>query len=535
MNTNRCRLMKGCGLLVMGLMGMSSALMAAPRQTKPNIIFILADDMGYGDVGCYNENCKIPTPHLDRLGKEGMRFTDAHTNSSVCTPTRYGILTGRYAWRTRKKNGVLQGHSSPLIERDRGTVASLLKAQGYATACIGKWHLGMDWTSRDGKTVSESNGQNVDFSAPIRNGPLERGFDYFFGISASLNMPPHAFIENRNVVGELTYLDDAEELKEHNISGKTGWVAAGYRQDQVLPTLTRKAVAWIRKHTRDHSEEPFFLFLPLNAPHAPIVPSKDYLDRSGIGRYGDFCMEVDGSVGEILKTLDELNLAGSTMVIFTADNGCSPQAHFGDLQAQGHYPSYIYRGLKGSLWEGGHRMPFLVRWPDVVKEGTQCHQTICVTDFLATLADMLKVAIPDHVGQDSVSFFPALQGKPLPGSSERGIVHHSDAGHFSIRRGKWKLVLHEKGGTRRHNPKDGPVSNPAALQLFDMEKDPSETTNVQHLHREKVEQLSMLLANYIAKGRSTPGVPQENDPGKHWTQIEVLKKFLVNRTAVPSK
>ena len=493
--------------------------------SRPNIIYILADDMGFGDVSCNNENSKIQTPHIDRLGAEGLRCTDAHTSSGVCTPTRYGILTGRYSWRTAKKSGVLQGHSPHLIDPRRETVASFLKKRGYATACIGKWHLGMTWAAKDTGEVNGSTGQNVDFDKPIENGPLDVGFDTYFGISASLNMPPHAFIENQNLLGTLSYLKTKEQLKQHNISGKAGWSAREYKQDQVLMQLAKKSTTWIAAHAK----EPFFVYLPLSAPHAPIVPSDDFLDKSGIGTYGDYCLEVDWVVGRILKTLDEKNISKNTLVIFTADNGCSPQAKFDRLHAQGHFPSYVYRGLKGSLWEAGHRVPFLVRWPAQVKPGTQSDRLICTTDLLATVADLHDSKLPDHVGEDSVSFLPVLRGEEQADEVRGGMVMHSDSGHFAIRRGKWKLVLHDQGGTRRKNPADKPVKNPADLQLFDMDKDSSETINIQHEFPEKVTELTMLLADFVNRGRSTQGIPQKNDPmtgRKQWTEIDCIKEYL---------
>jgi len=495
-------------------------------STAPNIIYILADDMGYGDVSVLNKESGIPTPNIDRIASGGISFTDAHTPSSVCTPTRYGLLTGRYAWRTSLKKGVLQGHSSPLIDPHRETVASFLKSQGYGTACVGKWHLGMEWASSDGERVNGSNGKNVDISSPVTAGPTDLGFDYYFGISASLNMPPHAYVENNSLLGNVLYLEGKEQLRKAAIQGKDGWWDPEYRQEDVLPEFTDRAIRWMENHHSAHPEDPFFLYMPLNAPHAPIVPNEDFAGQSRLGKYGDFCMEVDWSVGLLLDWLDKKGLSENTMIIFTADNGCSPQAGFEKLQALGHYPSHIFRGLKGSLWEGGHRVPFLVRWPALVEKGTVSDLPICLTDLMATLADLAGERLEPDVGEDSFSFLEALSGGTPPWAEERGIVHHSDAGHFSIRRGKWKLVLHEKGGTRRHNPKDLPIVNPAAIQLFDMSIDPSETTNIKHLHPEMVADLSSLLAGYISEGRSNAGPVVDNDQAKRWPQIEILDDYL---------
>jgi arylsulfatase A-like enzyme len=500
----------------------------AAAQNKPNIIYILADDMGYGDVGCFNENSKIPTPNLNRLADEGMRFTDAHTNSSVCTPTRYGILTGRYSWRTSLKKGVLGGHSPHLIDPQRETVASLLKKQGYATACVGKWHLGMDWASIDGAGVKKTAARNVDFSKPIVNGPLDMGFDHYFGISASLNMDPHAFIENRKVEGTLEFLADSKAIKARGFTGaKPGWASKELRQDQVLPTFTKKTVGWIKEHHKKNPTQPFFVYMPLNSPHSPIVPSENFKDKSGLNPHGDFCMETDWAVGEVVKAVDELGIAENTLIIFTADNGTSPMAKLEKMQEQGHYSMYIYRGLKGSLNEGGHRVPFIARWPKVVKEGSASGDVICTTDLMATAAEIVGAKLDDKAGEDSVSFYDALKGKKLAGNDHRGVVHHSDAGIFSVRRGKWKLIFDDKGGSRRKNPKDKPVKNPAKYHLFDMENDAVESTNLLEKHPEVAKELKMLLADFVNKGRSTPGSVQENDPmEKDWKQIEVVKEFI---------
>jgi len=489
---------------------------------KPNIVYILADDMGEGDVHAYNKDCKFPTPNIDRLAGEGVKFMDPHTGSSVCTPTRYGIMTGRYAWRTKLKSGVLHGHSPHLIDPARETVATFMKKQGYATACIGKWHLGMDWTSTDGKEVNSTAPGNVDFSAPLKNGPLDVGFDYYFGISASLNMDPHAFIENRNVQGTMEFLKDKAAVKARGFEGaKPGWAAKEFVQSEVLPVFTRKTCAWIRQH----KDQPFFVYMPLNAPHSPIVPNAEFAGKSGLSPHGDFCMETDWAVGQVLKSLDELKLSENTIVIFTADNGTSPAAKFAPMQAQGHFPSWIYRGLKGTLWEGGHRVPFVVRWPGNVQPDSICKQPICTTDLLATLADLFGQTLPDNVGEDSVSFLPALKGSAIPNLENRCIIHHSDAGVFAIRHGKWKLVLDKNGGSRRRNPKDQPIINSADVQLFDMEKDAVESTNLSAEYPEVVDSLKKDLAKIIFTGRSTPGMPQKNDPmngKKTWKQIAVV-------------
>ena len=502
---------------------------------KPNIIYILADDMGVGDVKVYNKGCKFPTPALDKLAAEGMMFTDAHTNSSVCTPTRYGILTGRYSWRTSRKSGVTQGLSSHLIDPNRETVASLLKKMGYATACIGKWHLGMDWTLKDGSLADNKSDQSqVDLNKKIENGPNQNGFDYYFGMAASANHSPHCFIEDGFTVGELEVLDDKQK-KAAGIDGKPGLVAKGFKQSEILPRFTQKTCEWIKKQATEKPDQPFFVYMPLNSPHSPIVPSAGFEGKSGLSSHGDFCMETDWSVGEVVKTLKDLGIDDNTMIIFTADNGTSPMAKFEPMQEQGHFPSYIYRGLKGETYEGGHRVPFIVKWPQQVNSGKVSDQIICTTDLMATAAEINGVKLANNAGEDSVSFLPALREQAIPGIDVRAVVHHSDAGVFAIRQGKWKLLLDNIGGSRRSNPKDKPVIDDAEIQLFDMANDPQESTNLSQKNPEIVEKLKKQLAEYVNHGRSNVGSPVSNDPmeaKKTWPQLWSLKAYLNEGTLV---
>ncbi|VGO18928.1 sulfatase family protein [Pontiella sulfatireligans] len=514
------------GKAVLVSIALASSCIAADR---PNIIYILADDMGPGDVAAYNKDSKIPTPHLDRMAKEGMMFMDSHTGSGVCTPTRYGIITGRYAWRTRLKSQVLQGFSPHLIEPGRETAASLLKKQGYNTACFGKWHMGMDWQSTDGNELKSSKPVNVDLSAPIQNGPLDVGFDYYFGISASLNMDPHAYIENRMFQGTPEYVKDLKGMDALGYiqPAKPGWIAKEFKQDQVLPDIAKKTCEWIR----EQAGNPFFIYMPLNSPHSPIVPSSLFKDKSGLNVHGDFCMETDWAVGEVLKTLDELGIADNTLVIFTADNGTSPKAGFPEMAKKGHHSSWIYRGMKGTNWEGGHRTPFIARWPDEVKAGSRSDQLICTADFLATCAEIGGAKLGDEAGEDSVSFFPALKGEQIPGGKNRLVIHHSDKGVFSIRSGKWKVMFDDFGGSGRGDPrKDEAIINAASLQLFDMDTDAVENVNLAAAHPEVVEQLKMKLAGVIKNGRSTSGAAQPykmiGRKGEEWSQLSVVQEYL---------
>lgn len=472
-------------LVVAGLAPVASAETPA---SPPNIVYILCDDLGYGDVHCLNPHrCKIATPQIDRMASEGMIFTDAHSSSSVCSPTRYGIMTGRYNWRTRLQKGVLQGYSTPLIAADRLTVPALLKRHGYATACIGKWHLGMGLEK----------GQP---SPMITDGPTTRGFDAYFGISASLDMPPFAFIDNDRFTEPLT--TTKKWLR-------AGPAAAGFEAVDVLPTLTRHAVEFIGAQAG--AGRPFFLYLPLNAPHTPIVPSKPWQGKSGLSDYGDFVMETDWAVGEVLAAIDKAGAGGNTLVILTSDNGCSRAAHIDQLQARGHHPSADLRGSKADIFDGGHRIPFVARWPNHVKAGSRSDQTVCLVDLMATCAEIVGAKLPPNAGEDSVSILPALVGTDRAPLRE-AVVHHSINGSFAIRQGRWKLELcADSGGWSDPKPGSKEAQGLPPTQLYDLVADLGETNNVYAEHPEVVARMTTALEAIVANGRSTPGPKQSND------------------------
>lgn len=490
-----------------------AALHVSTPAAPPNVVFILCDDLGYGDVKCFNPDGKIATPQMDALAAGGMRFTDAHTSSSVCTPTRYGVMTGRYNWRSRLQSGVLGGLSPRLIESGRETVASYLKTRGYTTACIGKWHLGMDWVKLPGKDVTElgietpQQVRNVDYNQPITNGPNSVGFDYYFGISASLDMVPYCYIENDRVTQSPT-----ESVKlPMNKGGKESWTregpgAPGFDGVGVLPELTRRAVRYVREKAA--GGKPFFLYLPLASPHTPILPSPAWQGRSGLNAYADFVMETDDAIGQVAAALKEKGIDENTLLIVTSDNGCSPSADYPSLTAHGHNPSAAWRGTKADIYEGGHRVPFIARWPAVVKPATTYPHPVCLVDLLATCAEVLGEKLPPHVGEDSVSLLPALRGGTQP--VREAVVHHSITGAFSIRQGSWKLELCPgSGGWSSPRPGQEPDSAPR-IQLFDLKSDPSETRNIQAEHPDVVKGLTRLLEKYVADGRSTPGTAQPN-------------------------
>ncbi len=495
------------------------AMGASRREGRPNIVYILADDLGSGDVRCLNPSGKIATPNLDRLAAAGMAFTDAHSGSAVCTPTRYGILTGRYAWRTRLQAGVLGGCSPRLIEPGRLTVAELLRRAGYRTTAIGKWHLGMDWALKPDKprftdAIEEgADGWNVDFTRPIAGGPNAIGFDEYFGISASLDMVPYTFIADDRVTAIPT-VDKQFPMMRGRDGGSTrrGPAAADFEARDVLPALTRRAVATIRRHAdAARTGRPLFLYLALSAPHTPIDPEGPWQGKSGLNPYADFVMQVDAAVGEVLDALDERGLTDQTLVIFTSDNGCSPEAKFPELLARGHDPSLGFRGHKADIFEGGHRVPFLVRWPGVVAPGRRSDQLICLTDLMATCAEILGERLPDAAGEDSVSILPALEGRDRRPLRE-AVVHHSINGSFAIRQGDWKLALcPDSGGWSAPRPGTKAAVDLPPIQLYNLASDPAERHNVQDQHPDVVARLTRLLERYVDEGRSTPGPPRKND------------------------
>ncbi len=497
----------------------SFAAVAPAAGPKPNIVYILCDDLGYGDVGCLNPDGKIATPRMDAVAREGMTFTDAHSGSAVCTPTRYGVLTGRYAWRSKLQSGVLGGLSPALIEPGRMTVASLLKQNGYHTACVGKWHLGLDWVKQSGKDVNELNIEspqqvnNVDFSKPFANGPLAHGFDEYFGISASLDMVPYTFLRNDRVE-VLPTTEKAFAMMQGREGGKTrlGPAAAEFEDHHVLPALTRETIRIIESQAAAaKAGKPFFIYVPLASPHTPICPTPPWQGKSGLNPYADFVMETDDCIGQMVDAIDKAGLKDNTLVIVTSDNGCSPQAKYEELLEKGHNPSHVFRGHKADIFEGGHRVPFLVRWPAKVKAGTTTDQLVWLGDLMATAAEIVGVKLPDSAGEDSVSILPVLEGRATRPIHE-AVVHHSINGSFAIRQGPWKLaVCPDSGGWSfpRPNNKEASKDLPRR-QLFNLQAEIDEQTNLEADQSELIDRLQALLEKYVAEGRSTPGAPQKN-------------------------
>ena len=479
---------------------------------KPNIVLILADDLGYGDISAFNDRTSLVTPNLDRLCENGIRFTDAHSNSSVSTPSRYGIMTGRYAFRSDLKEGVLGGFSSPLIAEDRSTVASMLSSCGYSTAMIGKWHLGWNWSCRDGKP------DKVDYSGPVTGGPVDRGFDYFYGIAASLDMSPYVYVENNMPTAVPDKV--SEDISKGILMQRSGPQSPDFEHKDCLPNFTQRAVEYIKAHKDD--ENPFFLYVPLTAPHTPVLPSEEFAGKSGISPYCDFVLMVDSMVGKIAGAVEESGISENTIIIFTSDNGCSPVAEIAKMKKAGHSPNYIYRGSKSDIYDGGHRIPLIISWGDRY-HGRVEDQLISLTDFYATFADLAGYLLRDDEAEDSYSFKAVLDGT---GKSARAdVIHHSVDGRFAIRKGDWKLVFWPgSGGWGSPNEKSKNWNTLPEYQLFNMKNDPSEKNNLYGTHKKIEKELTESFRKYIMDGRSTPGEPQKNDGGSSWKQIEFLFK-----------
>lgn len=476
------------------------------ESAPPNIVYILADDLGYGDIAAYNPASRIKTPNLDRLVGQGMRFTDAHSPSSVCTPTRYGILTGRYCWRSRVPQGVLRGYGRALLEEDRTTVADLLQKSGYTTGVVGKWHLGLDWVIRTpyqdsinpqtasisaGGLVQEMNADWLDFSQPPTDGPLDHGFDYSFILPASLDMPPYCYLENDTLLDIPDAYTPGNDLDMgyYGAFWRAGRIAPGFKFEEVLPTFTEKAADFIGTHAAD--DQPFFLYFPLAAPHTPWVAKDAFKGSSMAGDYGDFVQMVDATVGRIMETLDANGLADNTLLIFTSDNG--PFWREDKIEEFDHRAAGQLRGMKSDIYEGGHRVPFVVRWPGQIAAGTASDHTTTLTNLMASCADLLEAELSEDTAEDSYSIWPILMGQASENTAGQAVIHHSGGGHFAIRQGNWKLV--EKLGSggftapQRVEPEPGGPQG----QLYDLAADPMETNNLYLERPEVVEQLTAEL------------------------------------------
>ena len=474
-----------CRALACGSAALTTPLAAASRR-PPNIVYLLADDLGWGDLDCYNPDSAVPTPYTNRFAEQGVRFTDMHSPSSVCTPTRYGILTGRYCWRSRLKSGVLQGYSPALIEPGRLTVPAMLRQRGYYTAGVGKWHLGL------------GDREKTDYTQPLRPGPLDIGFDSYFGIPSSLDFEPYLYFENDRVVEQPTSTTKGATQPPRGVFWRPGAIAPHFQFPEVLPTLTDKAVSIVRERARN-PRQPFFLYFALSAPHTPWVPVQPFLGRSKAGLYGDFVAQVDDSFGRVLRALDEAHLADNTLVIVTSDNGAhwTPE----DKAAWPHRANADWRGMKADIWDAGHRIPFLARWPGKIKPATVSNQIGCLTDLMATAADIVDFKLPNNAAEDSYDLLPALLGRARS-PIRQAVVHHSNQGMFSIREQNWKLELGLGSGGFSTPVSLDPVPGGPQGQLYDLAKDPAESDNVYLQHPDVVVRLTALLDRYRQQGYS---------------------------------
>jgi arylsulfatase A-like enzyme len=441
-----------------------------------------------------------------------MQFTDAHTTSSVCTPTRYALLTGRYNWRSSLKKGVLNGKSKALIPSSRTTAASLLKSKGYETAFIGKWHLGWDWAEKDSTTLedrgwSSADFDQVDFSKPVTNGPNEIGFDYTYALAASLDMAPYIYVEN----AKITQVPNRLTIDEGEYSWwREGPTSPDFIHEEVTTNFFERSIQYIESHA--NQEKPFFLYLALPSPHTPILPTAEWQGKSGMLPYGDFMMMIDDYMGRINQTLKNAGIDENTLVIFTSDNGCAPAAGFDKLVEMGHFPSANFRGHKADIYEGGHRVPFIAKWPAKIKAGSVSDETISIVDFFATAAAIADYSISDSEGEDSYSLVPLFDVESQPTAFREATVFHSVDGSFAIRKGDWKLILAKgSGGWSFPRPGDPAEADLPEVQLYNLVTDPGETNNLEASESRKVDDLKQTLIRYIKEGRSTPGVPQSND------------------------
>lgn len=493
-------------------------------MNRPNIIFIMADDMGYGDVRCYNPTSKIPTPNMDRLATVGMRFTDAHAPSAVCTPTRYGVLTGRYCWRTRLKEGVCGGYEAPLIESERMTIASMLKSRGYTTACIGKWHVGLTFHDQNGNPTEDES--QVDFTARIADGPTDLGFDYaYYNAGCGTCAPPYGFIENDHFIDDsfAPFAPGAEGICDVGAFGQWGgMMGRDWVTKDADPTIAEKACEFIR--TQAQQDTPFFLYLTPNAPHEPCVEQfvpEFARHQSSAGARGDLVWLFDWIVGRVTATLEEAGIADNTLVIVTSDNGALPGDFVLDKEGQRLYTNsdrseYQYstyshksngdwRGYKAHIWDGGHRVPFIVSWPGVIAGNTTSDKVICLTDTLATCAAITGCSIPNDAAEDSFNLRPVLFDRPNPKVPVReAVIHHSSFGVFSIRQGRWKLILDCQDSGGWPTPRGSRPIPGTPGQLYDIMADPREQNNLWDARQDIVKRLTKKLNRCRDANRSAP-------------------------------
>jgi len=512
---------KFLGTMAWGAAALASSNRLSLGQAKgpnPNIILILTDDLGYGDLGCFNPESKIPTPNVDRLARQGVRFTDAHSPSAVCTPTRYGILTGRYCWRTWLKRGVIGGYTPPLIEPDRTTLATLLKSEGYSTGFFGKWHLGLGWTRMNGFTPTwqdaqklfngsqqdpdPKTGMNVDFTKPVSGGPVDHGYDEaYFTAGCSMMQGPFVFIDKNKTVGipDHQVSEYYDMTKGEEGSPRKGWIVLGHKLEEVDLAFTKKSIGFMEGRRKASPDKPFFISLFVSAPHTPWLVPDFVKGKSQDGPRGDLCVLADWCTGEILKTVDRLGIADNTLVIFTSDNGPHPGIN-------GHKSAGPLRGLKSQIWEGGHKIPFVARWPRKIRPNRSSDETLCLTDFMATFAGLVGARLPEEAGPDSYDMGAPLVGAKYTKPIREALVSHSANGTFAIRQAGWKLILDNKTSGGWMAPAGTPPKPGTPGQLYNLSEDPYEQNDLWEKRTDIVKRLTALLEKYKKEGRSAPRV-----------------------------
>lgn len=482
------------------------------EQKQPNIIIIYADDMGYGDLNCQNPNSKIPTPNLDQLASEGMRFTDAHSSSGICSPSRFALLTGTYHW--RRQHGIVGAFGSPFFNDSDVTLPQILKTKGYTTAAIGKWHLGWDWKFNNepsgevmqwGKMRKVYTSKDIDWNGPITGGPLDRGFDYYFG-DGTINFPPYAWVENDQIVELPTQEMDINNIgfntKEGQWEFRPGPKVKDWNPYEVLPTLTKKTIEWIHRQNKDN---PFFLYFALPSPHAPIIPNDEFDGKSEAGGYGDFMVQTDWVAGQVLKALKEKGLEDNTIIIFSADNGTEAYA-WKRAEKYQHFSMGNYRGLKRDVWEGGHHIPFIIKWPGQIEAGSISNEVISQVDIMATLASITKIDLPDNVAPDSYDILPVIKGEAYNSPLREATIHNTFENKWGIRKGDWLYINDTTGGHRKMPDSFKQLTGYTDFEsegiLFNMKNDSEQRVNLFKEYPEKSMELNKLLADYRNKKNS---------------------------------
>ena len=495
-------------ILSLALVVMFFALISLKEKqaTRPNIVIIYADDMGYGDLNCQNPNSKIPTPNLNKLAAEGMRFTDAHSSSGICSPSRFALLTGTYHW--RRQHDIVDAFGPPFFKDTDITLPQILKTKGYNTACIGKWHLGWEWAFKESLTQEEKlkgrkhkiyRHNEIDWEKPIKGGPLDRGFDYYFG-TGTINFPPYTWIENDRILETPT-----EDLNDKNIGYKTkegewefrpGPKVKDWNPYKVLPTITKKSLEWLNKQKK---EQPFFLYFALPSPHAPIIPNDEFDGKSQAGAYGDFIFQTDWVIGQVLNTLKQKGIEENTIVIFSSDNGTESYA-WTRAGKYGHFSMGNFRGLKRDVWEGGHRVPFIVKWPGHVKKNTISNEVISQIDIMATLASITGIQMPKNAAPDSYDITPVIKKLKYKSPLREATIHNTYSSTWGIRKGDW-LYINDSTGGHRALPKSfesltGYKNFNTKGLLFNMAKDPAQHVNLYEENPEKIKEMEGLIRKY---------------------------------------